>query len=290
VKSDRTTTPTPTPKPPTGWRDPLDPSQAANVKSAIDLLGGPPGTWREAHQESRIAAWRVIAESSLHLIQERDYTAQILSERQATHAARPLALTLKSAVASAEALLAVAQSMVDASPGEAERLRLRDERAARKRALEEAPRESLRNLVATDGRLLVEAVTADALAIVAEREAVQALQAEAEAARVAALDVLGDELDRALMHEARLVSSLLKGRQLLIGAAHPSLTDPRILQSWRRGLALAAASATLDGRALDVDRTFARELDAAQLTVFSQIIGAGAVRFLAEARRMRAKN
>jgi hypothetical protein len=116
---------------------------------------------------------------------------------------------------------------------------------------------------------------------------VRALQAEADAARDAALDVLADELDRALMHEARLVSSLLKGRQLMISAAHPTLSDPKILQSWRRGLELAAASAALDGRALDVDRQFARELDPAQQTVLSQIIGAGSVRFLAEARRMR---
>jgi len=276
-------------KPPAWWRDPLDPSQAANVKTALDLLNGPPAPWREAHEEFRVAAWRVIAASSMHLAEERDYAAQILEERRERAAARPLALSLKNDVASAESLLAVAQAMLDASPGEAERLRLRDERAARRRELEEAPRDSLAALVIVDGRLLMEAVAEDERAIGAEREAVLALQAEADLAREAALDVLSDELDRALMHEARAVSGLLKGRQLMIAGAHPTLSDPRVLQSWRRGMALASASAALDGRALNVDRQFQRELDADQLQVFSQIIHAGSVRFISEARRMRGR-
>ncbi len=37
MKSDSSATPNPTPKPPAGWRDPLDPSQAANVKTALAL-------------------------------------------------------------------------------------------------------------------------------------------------------------------------------------------------------------------------------------------------------------
>ncbi|MGH9786008.1 MAG: hypothetical protein ACRD88_17695, partial [Terriglobia bacterium] len=150
----------------------------------------------------------------------------------------------------------------------------------RKVALRDATKETLHLLVDIDGRPLVEAVVTDDAAVEAERAACQALQAEADRLKAAAIETLGDALDKSLMHEVRAVAALLRGRGLAIARLYPSLADGGIVRAFRRAHDLARLSAELDGKAIDVDQTFAAGLDEEQFAAFAAIVYPPVNRFL----------
>ena len=229
----------------------------AHVQAALRLLPRPPNGYPEARRNLRAAEWAWKSATSRDLAATANLYASQLREYE----------RLELNVGSLPKLLEAARALVEACPGEAQRLRNDDARRRRRLALEvvqgvatRKKLEGLHQITEQEAQQLLdlsEQVAADEAEVAAEGEANAKLSEAVDAAMTAAIATVTDAMRAQVQARAREYSEVIKPKAALWRAFPIQAPGAPLISS---AVEAAKVAARL-GFEVDVDEEFLTRLD-----------------------------
>src|SRR6266581_361470 len=225
------------------FRDELQQSTA--VQKALALLSKVPKAWTDDLAAYRAAAWAFQTAFSTHMIGDVALQRQQvdeLSARVGRFVPGMATQDLEISLATARRTLATAEAVLNANPGEAERIARAAQRATNARRLqglsEQMSRMHLERKVIEDTLLderqaLEETVARDQAERAREVAAMARASAEIEAARAVAIAAIVDALDEQIFGCAEDAAKILKPR-LVVYLAYPQSIPGAAIACFRR--------------------------------------------------------